>query len=163
MEVALWPFLAALLHVTFVQVPLDHLPEAWRDQHFMQRFLLSVALAKLALVPLPAVVVFLIAGAQVETAAASLAVLGQVLAAFVLFLAGAPAIGIRGARQFALPAAAARMLGFSAATRNSFVVLHFALALPPAWHAAVVVIISQSLVELLGMLAFLRRVPRRLP
>jgi ACR3 family arsenite efflux pump ArsB len=282
MEAALWPFLAALLYVTFTQVPLDRLPEAWRDS----RFMLSVVLANFALVPLLvwailptvpadpavrlgvllvllvpctdwfitfahlargdtrraiavsplnlvlqlvllplwlwlflgrgfsgmldplrigivflllivaplaaalatqtlagrfpargrlferlgrlpvpllAVVVFLIAGSQAETAAASLPVLGQVLAAFVLFLAGGLAIGIGVARLFALPSAAARTLVFSVATRNSFVVLPFALALPPAWHAAVVVIVFQSLVELLGMVVFLRLVPRLLP
>jgi len=34
-----------------------------------------------------------------------------------------------------------------------------ALSLPEAWSAAVVVIVLQSLVELLGMVAFLRWVP----
>jgi hypothetical protein len=48
-------------------------------------------------------------------------------------------------------------------TRNSFVVLPFALALPEAWEAAIVVIVLQSLVELWGMVAYLWAVPRILP
>jgi len=36
-------------------------------------------------------------------------------------------------------------------------------ALPPSWQAASIVIVAQSLVELFGMLAFLRLVPRLLP
>jgi ACR3 family arsenite efflux pump ArsB len=42
------------------------------------------------------------------------------------------------------------------------VVLPIALALPPSWEAAVVVIVFQSLVELFGMIAYLWWVPRRL-
>jgi ACR3 family arsenite transporter len=64
------------------------------------------------------------------------------------------------ARMFALPPASARALVFSLGTRNSFVVLPFALALPAAWDIAVVVIVFQSLVELFGMVAYLWVVPR---
>ena len=46
-------------------------------------------------------------------------------------------------------------------TRNSFVVLPFALALPVHQQAAAVVIVLQSLVELLGMLVLLALVRRR--
>ncbi|MDP3222391.1 MAG: hypothetical protein Q8M96_04570, partial [Rubrivivax sp.] len=47
-------------------------------------------------------------------------------------------------------------------TRNSFVVLPFALSLPAGWELAAVVIVVQSLVELLGMVFFLWWVPRHL-
>jgi ACR3 family arsenite efflux pump ArsB len=49
---------------------------------------------------------------------------------------------------------------FSFGTRNSFVVLPLAIALPEVWVAAVVVIVFQSLVELFGMVAYLKWVPR---
>ena len=52
---------------------------------------------------------------------------------------------------------------FSLGTRNSFVVLPLALALPPEWRLAIVVIVFQSLVELLGVLVYLKAVPRLLP
>lgn len=281
LEVLLWPSLAALLYVTFTQVPLNHLPEAFRDGRFMAAILLAnfifvpllvwvlllvipdqpavrlgvllvllvpctdwfitfthlargdtrraiavtpvnlliqiallplylwlfmgesfaeflsadriatvfavlilapIALAfitevwserkgaraavveRLALFPVPllALVVFLIAGSQVEAVAGSLPVLGQVLFAFLLFLGGAAVIGIVVARLFSLPVPQARTLVFSVATRNSFVVLPFALALPSAWDMAVIVIVFQSLVELFAMVGFLWLVPRKL-
>jgi ACR3 family arsenite efflux pump ArsB len=47
-------------------------------------------------------------------------------------------------------------------TRNSFVVLPLALALPAGWETAVVVIVFQSLVELFGMAFYLWWLPRHL-
>ncbi len=114
-------------------------------------------------VPLLAVVVFLIAASQVGAVTSALPLLLDVTAAFVLFLAGTLALGVGLARAVGLPARAGRTLTFSLGTRNSFVVLPLALALPPAWQAASIVIVVQSLVELFGMLAFLRLVPRLLP
>ena len=35
LEAALWPLLGILIFVTFTQVPLIHLPEAFRDRRFM--------------------------------------------------------------------------------------------------------------------------------
>ena len=63
---------------------------------------------------------------------------------------------------FSLPAAQGRMLTFSFGTRNSFVVLPLALALPSSFELAAVVVVFQSLVELVGMAAFLWWVPKRL-
>jgi arsenite transporter len=59
-----------------------------------------------------------------------------------------------------LPAGQGRTLAISLGTRNSFVVLPFALTLPAGWEAAAMVIVLQSLVELLGMLAYLASMPR---
>lgn len=42
------------------------------------------------------------------------------------------------------------------------IVLGLTLALPAGWEAAAVVIVLQTLVELLGMTAYLRWVPTRL-
>jgi ACR3 family arsenite efflux pump ArsB len=52
---------------------------------------------------------------------------------------------------------------FTGATRNSLVVLPLALALPDAYAVASVVIVTQTLVEVLGMLVAVRVVPRLLP
>jgi ACR3 family arsenite transporter len=57
---------------------------------------------------------------------------------------------------------AGRTLAFSLGTRNSFVVLPFALALPAGWETTVVVIVFQSLVELFGMVFYLWWLPRHL-
>jgi ACR3 family arsenite transporter len=111
-------------------------------------------------VPLLALVVFLIAASQIRAVAASLPALAEVVAVFVLFLAGAALIGLALGRALSLPGPQVSALIFSLGTRNSFVVLPLALALGEAWAVAGVVIVVQSLVELFGLVAYLRLVPR---
>ncbi|MFC3097941.1 arsenic resistance protein [Alteraurantiacibacter palmitatis] len=114
-------------------------------------------------VPLLGVVVFLIAGSQVQAVAGALPVLGQVTGVFVVFLVAAALIGLALSKILRLPVGSSRALVFSLGTRNSFVVLPLALALAPQWQTATVVIVFQSLVELFGMVAYLWLVPRMLP
>ena len=113
-------------------------------------------------VPLLAVVVLIIAATQVNLVTASLAVLGQLLLIFVCYLVVAGLIARALASVFALPPSQGRVLAFSLGTRNSFVVLPFALALPSSFGLTAVAIVFQSLVELIGMVAYLWWVPKRL-
>jgi arsenite transporter len=113
-------------------------------------------------VPLLALVVLLIAASQVGTVTGSLPMLAPAGAVFVAYLIAAGLLARLLARLLALGKGAGRALAFSLGTRNSFVVLPIALALPPSYEVAVVVIVFQSLVELLGMVAFLWWVPRQL-
>jgi ACR3 family arsenite efflux pump ArsB len=113
-------------------------------------------------VPLLAVVVFLIAGAQVGTVLDAGLVLLTVLPVFIGFLLVAALIALGLTRWLRLPMDAGRTLAFSLGTRNSFVVLPFALALPVGWETTVVVIVFQSLVELFGMVLYLWWLPRHL-
>jgi ACR3 family arsenite efflux pump ArsB len=76
----------------------------------------------------------------------------------VLAVLGAKAL----ARAMSLPTDQGRTLAFSLGTRNSFVVLPFALALPVGWDVVAVVIVVQSVVELFGMVLCLWWVPRHL-
>jgi arsenite transporter len=113
-------------------------------------------------VPLLALVVFLIAASQVATVLGALPALVPAFTVFVVFLIAAGLLARLLARLFVLERPAGRALAFSLGTRNSFVVLPLALALPPPYEIAVVVIVFQSLVELFGMVAYLWWVPRRL-
>lgn len=113
-------------------------------------------------VPLLAVVVFLIAGAQADAVRAAGPVLSVVLPVFVAYLVAAALLARALATVFRLAADSGRTLAFSFGTRNSFVVLPLALVLPPGWEAAIVVIVFQSLVELFGMVFYLWWLPRRL-
>lgn len=113
-------------------------------------------------VPLLALVVFLIAGSQVSLVIGNGALLWSVLMVFVLYLMLAALIGKGLSKLFQFTPTVGRTLTFSLGTRNSFVMLPLALSLPDAWRAAVVVIVFQSLVELFGMVAYLRWVPRYL-
>ncbi len=120
------------------------------------------AIERLAWAPIPllALVLGAIAASQVQLVRESLALLVPLSGAYLAYLIGALIVGLLLGRAFCLNVGSARTLVFSLATRNSFVVLPLALALPPAWHAAVVAIAFQSLVELLGMVALVRLVPR---
>ena len=113
-------------------------------------------------VPLLALVVFLIAGAQVGTVLDAGPALLTVLPVFAGFLLVATLLALGLTKWLRLPMDAGRTLAFSLGTRNSFVVLPFALALPTGWETTVVVIVFQSLVELFGMVFYLWWLPRHL-
>lgn len=113
-------------------------------------------------VPLLALVVFIIAATQAGLIAGSLATLARLLPVFVVFLLAAGLVAWALARAFRLPPAQGRVLAFSFGTRNSFVVLPLALALPPPFELAALAIVFQSLVELVGMAVYLWWVPNRL-
>lgn len=113
-------------------------------------------------VPLLALVVFLIAGAQVGAVWDALHMLPVVVPLYVVFLLLAALIAKGLARLMTLPTDQGRTLAFSLGTRNSFVILPFALSLPAGWEVTAVVIVVQALVELFGMTFYLWWVPRRL-
>ncbi|MDW8405305.1 arsenic resistance protein [Chloroflexus sp.] len=141
----IWP---ALL-IIFVPLLVAIAGERWLEarparQIWRQR---SAALT----VPLLALVVAAIATSQAMAALAALAVLPVVTPAFVAFLLIAALLARLLAWWGRLPARRGRVLLFSFSTRNSFVVLPLALSLPPGWEVAALVIVVQSLVELIGM------------
>ncbi|MDY7115517.1 arsenic resistance protein [Halomonas sp. SSL-5] len=154
------PLLAA-----FVGLILAPLAAAWLTERLARRHpAVRRLVAGLGWLPVPllAAVLLLVAATQVAGMEGVSGVLLQVLPLFVGYLALAALLGLALGRLFGLSPPAARTLTFSLGTRNSFVVLPIALALPQGWQAAVVVVVFQSLVELFGMLAFLRFVPGRL-
>lgn len=111
-------------------------------------------------VPLLALVVFLIAIAQAEAVVADAAGLAPVVLVFVAFATLAAGLAVVGSRAITLAPQQGVTLIFGMVTRNSFVVLPLALALPHAWKPAAVVIVLQSLVELaavLGLVPLARR------
>ncbi|WP_341719576.1 hypothetical protein QQG74_07585 [Micromonospora sp. FIMYZ51] len=113
-------------------------------------------------VPLLSVVIFLVAAAHVGPARDALDVLPVVIAVAAAFLASSLALARLLATAGRLPTVQGRTLAFSLGTRNSFIVLPFALSLPAGWEIAAVVVVMQSLVELFGMIFYLWFVPRHL-
>jgi len=109
-----------------------------------------------------AIVMFIIAISQVTIVMQSVSLLLHLLLIFVLFLAIAAGFSRLLSRLFKLSSPQGRVLAFSFGTRNSFVMLPIALALPASYELAVVVIVFQSLVELIGMMVFLWWVPKHL-
>jgi ACR3 family arsenite efflux pump ArsB len=157
-------FTPALLNA-FTGLILAPLALAWLTEYFAKHHRgVKQGVAYLGLLPVPllAVVVFIISASQVNAVVGLSGVLIPVVFIFIGFLLFAALLGKGLGKLFALPTASARTLAFSFGTRNSFVMLPLALALPSAWQPAVVVIVFQSLVELFGMVAFLRWVPGKL-
>lgn len=111
-------------------------------------------------VPLLALVLLLVSASHITQAARSATVLPWVLLAALLYLAGALLIAVLVSRTVRLPVEQGRTLAFSLGTRNSFIVLPFALSLPAGWEVTAAVTVTQSLIELLGMIACVRLIPR---
>ncbi|MBC3300210.1 arsenic resistance protein [Pseudomonas sp. SWRI18] len=112
-------------------------------------------------VPAMALVLFVVIGSQITSVVRDINLLLPVIPVYVGFLLLAPLMGALASRLFALPAAAARAVTFSAATRNSLVVLPLALALPEDVRGlAATAVILQTLVELVGELIYVRLIPR---
>lgn len=112
------------------------------------------------MVPLMIATLFTVVASQagaVGAAALQLLILLPIYAAFLLSMA---LVGLAAGRLFQLDVPATRALVFSGATRNSLVVLPLALALPASLALAPVVVVTQTLVELIGMVVFVRLVPR---
>ncbi len=156
-------FAAGPIVTAFVTLILLPLLVAWLLERWaMRQPGRAGALSALGWLPVPllGLVVFLIAASQVGTVIGALPLLGSVTVVFVAFLMLAVVLGLGVARGLNLPPGQTRALVFSYGTRNSFVVLPLALALPAQWQTATVVIVYQSLIELLGILVLLWLLPR---
>lgn len=115
------------------------------------------------MVPLMAVTLFVVVGSQLprlEGRFDDVATVVPLYAAFLVVMAG---VGVAAARVTRLEVGRARALVFAGATRNSLVVLPLALALPAAYAVTPVIVVTQTLVELVGMLVYIRLVPLLIP
>jgi ACR3 family arsenite efflux pump ArsB len=107
-------------------------------------------------VPATALALFIVICAVVpQLGSASDSVL-RVAPIYVAFGVIAPIVGWLVARAFSLQADQGRAVAFSAATRNSLVILPLALAVPGAIPIVPAVIVTQTLVELLSELVYVR-------
>lgn len=79
---------------------------------------------------------------------------------YIAFAVIAPLAGWLVARAFSLPADQGRSVAFSTATRNSLVILPLGLAVPDAIPIIPAVIVTQTVVELLCELIYVRVMPR---
>ncbi|MEX5544173.1 arsenic resistance protein [Pseudomonas pergaminensis] len=112
-------------------------------------------------VPAMALVLFVVIASHITSVVRDMSLLLPVIPVYIGFLLLAPLMGAMASRLFALPAAAARAVTFSASTRNSLVVLPLALALPEDVRGlAATAVILQTSVELVGELIYVRLIPR---
>lgn len=118
----------------------------------------------ISMVPLMALVLVLVVSSQVSRIGDDAARLLALVPCYVAFLVVMPVAGALVSRLCRLDPRSGRSVAFSGATRNSLVVLPLALALPDTLAAAAAAaVITQTLVELVGMVVCVRAIPRLLP
>jgi arsenite transporter len=111
-------------------------------------------------VPATALVLFIVIAALIPQLETAIDATLKAIPVYVAFAVIAPLLGWIVARLLRLEAAAGRAVAFSAGTRNSLVVLPLALAVPGAIPVLPAVIVTQTMVELLSELIYIRLIPK---
>ena len=155
------PFAEAFLLLIVVPLAAAAATQALARSSRVGRGLESAMLT--AMVPLMMATLLVVVASQagtVRTQASQLLVLVPIYTAFLVVMA---LLGMGAGKLFGLDVPSRRALVFSGATRNSLVVLPLALALPASLSLAPVVVVTQTLVELIGMVIYVRLVPSLVP
>jgi ACR3 family arsenite transporter len=149
------PFLDAFLWLIVVPLLLAGLAQVWAARSVSG----GRVVAGLGLLPVPAtaLVLLLVVAAVVPRLGTEVL---QVVPVYVAFAVLAPVIGWGVGRLFRLEAPAGRAMAFSAATRNSLVVLPLAFTVPGGVPLLPAIIVTQTLVELIGELIYIRLMPK---
>lgn len=156
--VQIGPFAHAFVWLIAVPLTLAVLLQLWAAKGSVGTHT-STALELLP-VPATALLLFVVVAAVVPQLGPAIDDALRVLPIYVAFAAIAPLAGWGMARLFRLDAPAGRAVAFSAATRNSLVVLPLAFAVPGAIPVLPAIIVTQTLVELLSELIYMRLVPK---
>ncbi|GAA2622530.1 arsenic resistance protein [Streptomyces vastus] len=155
------PFLEAFLFLIVIPLALAWATQAWAA-HKPEGKTVSSA-ATMAMVPLMAATLLVVVASQIPKLDDSLTDVVAVVPFYALFLVVMAFAGGAVARVFRLDTPASRAVVFTGATRNSLVVLPLALALPEGLAIAAVVVVTQTLVEVLGMVAYVHLIPLLVP
>lgn len=115
------------------------------------------------MVPLMMATLFVVVASQAGAVAENVSRLILLVPIYGAFLVVMAVLGMIAGKITRLDVPSRRALVFSGATRNSLVVLPLALALPPDLGLAPVVVVTQTLVELVGMIIYVRAVPALIP
>lgn len=111
-------------------------------------------------VPMMGVTLSVVIGSQLPRVAGSLDRIAVVVPVYVAFLFVMPLLARLAADLVGMGVGESRALVFTSVTRNSLVVLPLALALPSGYALAPAVVVTQTLVELSGMVVLTQVVPR---
>lgn len=151
------PFLQAFLALIILPLGFALATEFWAKGHRSGATWLE-ATAWLP-VPFMALTLLLVVASQVGRIEEFFPLVSRVAPVYIAFMMIAPFLACLATYAFRLDTQAGRTLAFSTGTRNSLVVLPLALALPDTWSLASAVIVTQTLVELVGELIYIRLVP----
>jgi ACR3 family arsenite efflux pump ArsB len=152
------PFVHAFVWLIVVPLVLAVLVQFWADRSVAGARASSV----LGLLPVPAtaIVLFVVVAAVAPQLGPALEDTFRVVPIYVAFAIVAPLAGWGMSRLFRLDAPAGRAVAFSAATRNSLVVLPLAFAVPGAVPLLPAIIVTQTLIELQCELVYVRLAPK---
>ena len=116
-----------------------------------------------AMVPLMVATLALVVASQIAAVSEQLGTLTLVVPVYAVYVAVIVPVGVLAGRLAGLDVPGRRAIAFSGATRNSLVVLPLVLALPAEFEMAPLVVVTQTLVELVAMVLLVRLVPRLVP
>ncbi|GAA4186752.1 arsenic resistance protein [Gryllotalpicola kribbensis] len=116
-----------------------------------------------AMVPLMMLTLAVVVASQIAGVGRQLGALLLAIPVYILFAAVMVPIGAVAGKVARIDVPGRRAIVFSGVTRNSLVVLPLVLALPAAFDLAPLVVVTQTLVELIVMVVFVRLIPRLLP
>ncbi|RZL95573.1 MAG: arsenic resistance protein [Variovorax sp.] len=152
------PFVHAFIWLIAVPLSLAAVFQAWAVRWTAGEH----AVGWLGLFPVPAMaaVLFVVVAAVAPQLRLALDAVRAVAPVYVAFAIAAPMLGWGVARLCRLPADQGRAIAFSSATRNSLVVLPLGLAIPGALPWVPAVIVTQTLVELVSELVYVKVAPR---
>jgi ACR3 family arsenite efflux pump ArsB len=151
------PFLRAFLVLIVVPLTLAWLTEAWAEGSPTGREW-RAAMGWLS-IPALGLTLFVVIASQLPRVGDSIGRIAAVVPVYVGFLVVMPLIARVAAGIFRLDLGESRALVFTTVTRNSLVVLPLALALPAGYELVPTVVVTQTLVELAGMMILTRVVP----
>lgn len=152
------PFIHAFVWLIAVPLLLAALVQTWvaRNPAGMR------TCAALSLLPVPATatVLFVVIASMLPQLGPASAAALRAVPIYVVFAILAPPAGWLTARMFRLNAPAGRAVAFSAGTRNSLVVLPLAFAVPGSVPVLPAIIVTQTLVELVSELVYVRLIAK---
>ena len=151
------PFLHAFVWLIAVPLSLAAICQAWAARSVIGER--AVGWLGLLSVPATAAVLFVVVAAVAPELGLAVDAVREVAAIYVMFAIAAPILGWSAARLCRLPPDQGRAVAFSAATRNSLVVLPLGLAIPGAVPWVPAVIVTQTLVELVSELIYVKVAP----
>ncbi|MDZ7745328.1 MAG: arsenic resistance protein [Halobacteriales archaeon] len=155
--IAVGPFAEAFLFLILLPLMFAWLTEAWANRSDVgRRWQRTMGLLP---VPMMGLTLLVVIASQLPRVEASLGRVAVVVPVYVAFLVVMPLVGRLTAGLFRMDLGESRALVFTSVTRNSLVVLPLALALPPAYSLVPAVVVTQTLVELVGMVVLTRLVP----
>lgn len=151
------PFIEALIILIIIPLAAAALTQALARRAVLGRAIMAVMQA--LMVPLMMATLAVVVGSQIVGVGQEIGSLLAVIPLYAAFLLVMVPLGMLAAKSVRLDVAATRAVVFSGATRNSLVVLPLALALPDPLALAALVVVTQTLVELIGMILYVRYLP----